>query len=220
MAEMSVLVAYASKHGSTELIADVIGDALRRAGHDVDVRPVSDVRDLTRYGAAVVGSALYIGRWQGDALTFLRRHEASLAGMPVWFFSSGPLDDSAETAQLPAPKAVAEIPAPAPQARARDRRAHRPSWPRDLRRAPRARCARVRRALHDPRWQDRRLAQLRAHRDVGRCRRRGAGPSAAGPIMVAGEVKPRPVATAAQESSSRAFCTNRRPEAIRQPATV
>ena len=109
MAEMSVLVAYASKHGSTELIADVIGDALRRAGHDVDVRPVSDVRDLTRYGAAVVGSALYIGRWQGDALRFLRRHEASLAGMPVWFFSSGPLDDSAETAQLPAPKAVAEI---------------------------------------------------------------------------------------------------------------
>lgn len=109
MTETSVLVAYASKHGSTELIADAIGDALRRAGHDVDVRPVRDVRDLTRYGAAVVGSALYLGRWQGDALRFLRRQEASLAGMPVWFFSSGPLDDSAETAQLPAPRAVAEI---------------------------------------------------------------------------------------------------------------
>ena len=109
MAETSVLIAYASKHGSTELIADAIGDTLRRAGYDVDVRPVRDVRDLTRYGAAVVGSALYVGRWQGDALRFVRRHEASLAGMPVWFFSSGPLDDSAETAQLPAPKAVAEI---------------------------------------------------------------------------------------------------------------
>src|SRR3989304_1421138 len=191
MAEMSVLVAYASKHGSTELIADAIGDALRRAGHDVDVRPVSDVRDLARYGAAVVGSALYIGRWQGEALRFLRRQEASLAGMPVWFFSSGPLDDSAETAQLPAPKAVAEI-------------AAGPAAPRGP----------------PPAGRPRRLAQLRAHRDVGRCRRRGAGPSAAGPIMVAGEVKPRPVATAAQESSSRAFCTNRRPEAIRQAATV
>lgn len=109
MSETSVLVAYASKHGSTELIADAIGDELRRAGYDVDVRPVRDVRDLARYSAAVIGSALYVGRWQGDALRFVRRHEGSLAGMPVWFFSSGPLDDSAETAQPPAPRAVAEI---------------------------------------------------------------------------------------------------------------
>ena len=36
----SILVAYASAHGSTEGIATAIAGRLRSAGHTVDVRPV------------------------------------------------------------------------------------------------------------------------------------------------------------------------------------
>ncbi len=103
----TVLVAYASKHGSTREIAEAIGTVLRDAGHDVDVRPARDVRSLRDAGAIVLGSALYAAHWQRDALRFVRRHLAALQDRPVWLFSSGPLDDSATRGRLPIPEPVA-----------------------------------------------------------------------------------------------------------------
>ncbi|MDI7250883.1 MAG: flavodoxin domain-containing protein, partial [Bacillota bacterium] len=41
--------------------------------------------------AAVIGSAVYMGSWQPDALRLVERHREGLAGIPVWLFSSGPL---------------------------------------------------------------------------------------------------------------------------------
>ena len=54
-----ILVAYASKHGSTREIAQAIGDVLRDAGFAVKVAAVSTVSDLSPYDAVVLGSALY-----------------------------------------------------------------------------------------------------------------------------------------------------------------
>jgi len=85
-----VLVAYASKHGSTAGIAERIGAALREEGLDVDVLPAKAVDDLAVYTAVVLGSAVYIGRWQKPAARLLQIHEGTLAGMPVWISSSGP----------------------------------------------------------------------------------------------------------------------------------
>jgi menaquinone-dependent protoporphyrinogen oxidase len=103
----NVLVAYASKYGSTGEIAEVIGTVLREAGHVVDVRPARDVRSLAAWEAVVLGSALYAAHWQRDALRFVRRHLPGLQGRPVWLFSSGPLDDSASRGSLPVPDPVA-----------------------------------------------------------------------------------------------------------------
>jgi menaquinone-dependent protoporphyrinogen oxidase len=103
----TVLVAYASKHGSTGEIAEVIGATLREAGHDVDVRPARDVRSIDPASAVVLGSALYAAHWQRDAARFVRRHLAALQARPVWLFSSGPLDDSASRGRLPVPEPVA-----------------------------------------------------------------------------------------------------------------
>lgn len=88
---MRILIAVASRHGSTHDIATRIGDGLRQCGHTIDVRETSKVHNLTPYSAVVLGSAVYMGRWLPEAIAFIDRFEASLGDVPVWIFSSGPL---------------------------------------------------------------------------------------------------------------------------------
>jgi menaquinone-dependent protoporphyrinogen oxidase len=104
---MQVLVAYATKHGSTGEIAAAIGATLRDAGLAVEVRGAREVPTLAPYGAVVLGSALYSAHWQRDANRFVKRHLAELQRRPVWLFSSGPLDHSAEFADIPLTEHVA-----------------------------------------------------------------------------------------------------------------
>ena len=87
---MRILVAYASRHGSTKGIAERIADTLGWRGLDVTMRSVGAVDDIERYDAFVIGSAAYMGGWLGEAGSFVRTHRAVLAGHPVWLFSSGP----------------------------------------------------------------------------------------------------------------------------------
>ncbi len=85
------LVAYASKHGSTEEVARAIGSFLRDAGHDVDIRDASVVTDVEHYDCVVLGGALYMGRWHADARGFLRRHRVALEERALAVFALGPL---------------------------------------------------------------------------------------------------------------------------------
>jgi menaquinone-dependent protoporphyrinogen oxidase len=97
---MTVLVAYASKHGSTAGIAEAIAGAL--VDHDVkaEAKSVDTVDDLGPYEAVVLGSAVYAGSWLKDAVSFAERHADALARMPVWLFSSGPLGQDVEDAEV------------------------------------------------------------------------------------------------------------------------
>ena len=90
---MSVLVAYASKHGATRQIAERIGDVLRGRGLSAEVRPIRGVTDLDDYQAFVIGGAVYFGSWLKDVTRFLEHYQPVLAEHPVWLFSSGPLGD-------------------------------------------------------------------------------------------------------------------------------
>jgi len=107
-----VLVAYATKLGSTREIAEAIGETLRRAGFDADVLPVRAVPDLEPYAAVVLGSALYAAHWQRDANRFVGRHLDALRARPVWLFSSGPLDHRLAAADLPITQQADELTAP------------------------------------------------------------------------------------------------------------
>lgn len=83
---MTVLVAYASAHGSTKQVADAIADRLRTAGLDVAVRAAVDVDDVVRYDDVILGSAIHNGRWLTPASTLA----AELREYPerrVWMFS-------------------------------------------------------------------------------------------------------------------------------------
>jgi menaquinone-dependent protoporphyrinogen oxidase len=92
---MSVLVAYASRHGATEQIAQRIAEVLRASRWVAEARPMEAAGDLAGYDAFVIGSAVYYGSWLKEATAFVRRHQAVLAGRPVWLFSSGPLGTAA-----------------------------------------------------------------------------------------------------------------------------
>ncbi|MGE5408168.1 MAG: flavodoxin domain-containing protein [Syntrophothermus sp.] len=92
---MKMLVAYASKRGSTAEIAEAVAAELSAAGLDVDCIDSGEVDDLDGYEAVVLGSAVYTKRWRGDARHFLRHHRKALATMPFWVFSSGPVGDPA-----------------------------------------------------------------------------------------------------------------------------
>jgi menaquinone-dependent protoporphyrinogen oxidase len=85
-----VLVAYASKYGSTAEIAHKIGETIAKNGTPVDIFEVRDVPELKKYTAVVLGSAVYIGRWRKDAVRFMKIHEKELSEKKVWIFSTGP----------------------------------------------------------------------------------------------------------------------------------
>src|SRR5438128_10904375 len=105
---MHVLVAVATRHGSTRGIADAIARELQALGVDADVRRVDEVPDLENYDAVVLGSAVYMGSWESAANRFVQRCRAKLQTMPVWLFSSGPVGNDAHPGQGEHPK-VTEI---------------------------------------------------------------------------------------------------------------
>jgi menaquinone-dependent protoporphyrinogen oxidase len=91
--EDRTLVAYASRDGATQEIAEAIADELRRAGVDVVLADAGGIDDLGEFRAVVLGSAVYMGRWRPEARRFLKKHSKELGERPVWLFSSGPVGD-------------------------------------------------------------------------------------------------------------------------------
>lgn len=85
----SVLIAYASKHGSTKEIAEFIGTNLSDQGFGVTVKDVSEVNVLDDYDVIILGSAVYAGSWMSSAKVFSERFKEDLLGKPLWLFSSG-----------------------------------------------------------------------------------------------------------------------------------
>jgi menaquinone-dependent protoporphyrinogen oxidase len=105
------LVAYGSKYGSTAGIAEAIGETLRESGLDADVYAASDVRTIEPYDVVVVGGGLYVGRWHGDAVSFVKRFEDDLIDRPTWLFSSGPTGGT-DKAEAEMARVLVEQPAP------------------------------------------------------------------------------------------------------------
>ena len=88
---MRVLVAYASKHGSTRGIAEAIVDRLCERSIGAEAASVDQVDDVRDYDVVVLGSAIYAGSWMRSAVDFAERNREALRRVPVWLFSSGPL---------------------------------------------------------------------------------------------------------------------------------
>ena len=87
----SILLAYASRYGSTQEVAETITAALRQAGFEVDMQPIQEVKALDDYTAVVLGAAIYNAHWHPDAHQFLTQHQATLSQRPVAIFALGPL---------------------------------------------------------------------------------------------------------------------------------
>jgi menaquinone-dependent protoporphyrinogen oxidase len=87
----SVLVAYATRYGSTQEVAEAVAATLRERGLEVDIQPMQKVRTLEGYRAVVLGAALYMSHLYKDARRFLSQHRKALTERPVAIFALGPL---------------------------------------------------------------------------------------------------------------------------------
>lgn len=96
--------------GGTKGLAEMLGSDLADLGHSVDVVPASEVKGIDRYEAVILGGALYyFVSWHKDARNFAKRHRSALRQLPVWLFSSGPLDDSATEKDIPPIRSVRRV---------------------------------------------------------------------------------------------------------------
>ena len=90
----SILLAYASRFGSTQEVSETIATRLREAGVEVDLQPMQEVKSLERYDAVVLGAAIYNAKWNAVAHQFVSRHQDTLTQLPVAIFTLGPLSPS------------------------------------------------------------------------------------------------------------------------------
>jgi menaquinone-dependent protoporphyrinogen oxidase len=94
-----VLVAYATRYGSTQEVAEVVAATLTERGFAVDLQVLREVRKLEGYQAVVLGAPLFMFHWHKDALGFLARQQAALAQMPVAIFVLGPVHEPHDDAE-------------------------------------------------------------------------------------------------------------------------
>ena len=84
-----ILIAYASRAGSTGEVAVAVGKRLSQDGTPVEVCRVGQVSDPGAYRAVVVGSAVRMGQWLPEAVDFVEKYRAVLQQRPTAYFTCG-----------------------------------------------------------------------------------------------------------------------------------
>jgi menaquinone-dependent protoporphyrinogen oxidase len=92
----SVLVAYATKYGSTREVAERVAARLAEQGLQVETLAAGKVKSLAGYDAVVFGGALYMFRLVGEGRRFLLRNRKKLAAVPFAAFGMGPIENTEE----------------------------------------------------------------------------------------------------------------------------
>jgi menaquinone-dependent protoporphyrinogen oxidase len=80
-----ILVAYATMAGSTLEVAQAVGEEIAKSGAQVEVLPISEVKELKGYDGVVVGGPMIMG-WHRQALGFLKKHRNALQEIPLAVF--------------------------------------------------------------------------------------------------------------------------------------
>jgi menaquinone-dependent protoporphyrinogen oxidase len=89
----SILVAYATRYGSTQEAAAAVTEVLCERGFNADLQLAKAVKTLEGYSVVVLGAPLFMFHWHADALHFLARHRQALQGRPLGLFALGPVQD-------------------------------------------------------------------------------------------------------------------------------
>jgi menaquinone-dependent protoporphyrinogen oxidase len=110
--EGKMLVAYATRYGSTGEVADAVGARLRERGLDADVKPSKKVSSLDGYDAVVFGAPFYLGSMLKEGRKFLEQQRAALEDRPIAIFALGPTsaDDDLAEASKQLDKAMEKMP--------------------------------------------------------------------------------------------------------------
>lgn len=81
-----ILVTYASQYGSTGEVASMIATTLQDRGNTVDLKVVTNVKDVAGYRAVIVGSPVHDEEWMPEAVAFVERNQIPLSKLPVAYF--------------------------------------------------------------------------------------------------------------------------------------
>lgn len=84
-----ILIAFVSHSGSTREIAQFISDEFSTQGYSVDVRPVSEISDLSPYPFILAGGLLYRFGWHPEIVRFLQTNLLALQQKKVALFVTG-----------------------------------------------------------------------------------------------------------------------------------
>jgi menaquinone-dependent protoporphyrinogen oxidase len=88
--QSSVLIAYATRGGSTAEVAQAIAAAMPD-GVPAEVLPVDQIHSLAGRKAVILGAPLYIGRFPKEFHAFLTLHREALSRVHPWLFVLGPI---------------------------------------------------------------------------------------------------------------------------------
>jgi menaquinone-dependent protoporphyrinogen oxidase len=80
-----ILVAYATMAGSTAEVAKVVGEEIAKSSVEVDILPISQIKDLEGYNGIVLGGPMILGFHRG-AIQFLKKHRAAFERVPLAVF--------------------------------------------------------------------------------------------------------------------------------------
>jgi menaquinone-dependent protoporphyrinogen oxidase len=86
MTQQPILIAYATRGGTTQKVAESISQAMRKQGLLIEVRPVEQVKNLSPYRAVIMGSGTREERWLPEAEHFVQHHREALGKLPTVFF--------------------------------------------------------------------------------------------------------------------------------------
>ena len=81
-----ILIAYASKSGTTEEVADFIGKLFIQKHFKVEIKSIKSVTDLKGYNAVIIGSAIQYDTWLPEVRQFTKNNMNTLTRVPVSFF--------------------------------------------------------------------------------------------------------------------------------------
>jgi menaquinone-dependent protoporphyrinogen oxidase len=81
-----VLVAYATRAGSTASVAERVAAVLNQSGFSAEAVNAKQAGDVGSYDAVVVGSAIRAGKLMPEVLKFIDRNKAALESKPLAAF--------------------------------------------------------------------------------------------------------------------------------------
>jgi len=84
-----VLIAYASRFGSTAEVAEAMGQAICGKVGMVDVLPVQKAKDVSGYDLIILGGAARMGKILPETVRFAKKNSQALQSRPVAYFCSG-----------------------------------------------------------------------------------------------------------------------------------
>ena len=87
---VKALIVYGTRYGTTANTSEVIADALREEGLEVEVVDAKKekVRSISEFDLIVVGSGIQMGKWTSEPEDFLKKYQKELSTKKVALFVS------------------------------------------------------------------------------------------------------------------------------------